>query len=127
MATTGFGLLALLVLRVTWLLARWIPVRYAERAQTSRQTHVASIVAALPQGAEIIYSCGDESIEIGATPSIGTFADSYDNVLAEIVNGYYKAELIRGPACFMPWKSVEDVEPATLGWVHWHNTQHRHG
>jgi putative transposase len=43
------------------------------------------------------------------------------------VNGYYKAELIRGPARTGPWRSVEDVELATLGWVHWHNTQRLHG
>jgi len=43
------------------------------------------------------------------------------------VNGYYKAELIRGPARTSPWKTVEDVELATLGWVHWHNTIRLHG
>ena len=42
--------------------------------------------------------------------------------LAETASGYYKAEVIRGPARSMPWKTVEDVELATLGWVHWHNT-----
>ncbi len=70
---------------------------------------------------------GERLAEIGATPSIGTVADSYDNALAETVNGYYKAELIRGPARTGPWKSVEDVELATLSWVHWHNTQRLHG
>ena len=35
----------------------------------------------------------------------------------ETVNGYYKAELIYGPARSGPWKTVEDVELATLGWV----------
>jgi len=65
--------------------------------------------------------------EIGATPSIGSVGDSYDNALAETVNGYYKAELIRGPARQGPWKTVEEVELATLGWVHWHNTQRLHG
>ncbi|HEX5086419.1 MAG TPA: integrase core domain-containing protein, partial [Nocardioides sp.] len=71
---------------------------------------------------------GERLEEIGATPSIGTVGDSYDNALAETVNGYYKAELIRGPARDgQPWKSVEDVELATLGWVHWHNTQRLHG
>ncbi len=60
-------------------------------------------------------------------PSIGTVGDSYDNALAETVNGYYKAELIRGPARSDPWKTVEDVELATLGWVHWHNTSRLHG
>jgi hypothetical protein len=43
------------------------------------------------------------------------------------VNGYYKAELIRGPARNGPWKTIEEVELATLGWVHWHNTQRLHG
>jgi len=43
------------------------------------------------------------------------------------VNGYYKAELIRGPARTGPWRTVEDVELATLGWVHWHNNARLHG
>ena len=43
------------------------------------------------------------------------------------MNGYYKAELVRGPARSGPWKRVEDLELATLGWVHWHNTQRLHG
>jgi hypothetical protein len=42
------------------------------------------------------------------------------------VNGLYKTELIRGPG-HRPWKTVEDVELATLGWVHWHNTERLHG
>jgi hypothetical protein len=44
-----------------------------------------------------------------------------------MVNGYYKAELIYGPARTGPWKTAEDVEPATLGWVYWHNTTRLHG
>lgn len=60
-------------------------------------------------------------------PSIGTVGDSFDNALAETVNGYYKAKLIRGPARTAPWKNVEEVELATLGWVHWHNTARLHG
>ena len=43
------------------------------------------------------------------------------------MNGCYKAELVRGPARSGPWKRVEDLELATLGWVHWHNTQRLHG
>jgi putative transposase len=70
---------------------------------------------------------GERLAEIGATPSIGTVGDSFDNALAETVNGYYKAELIRGPARTGPWKTIEEVELATLGWVHWHNTQRLHG
>jgi putative transposase len=70
---------------------------------------------------------GERLAEIGAVPSIGTVGDSYDNALAETVNGYYKAELIRGPARTGPWKTIEEVELATLSWVHWHNTQRLHG
>jgi putative transposase len=58
---------------------------------------------------------GERLAEIGATPSIGTVGDSYDNALAEIVNGYYKAELVRGPATLGPWKTIDDLELATLG------------
>jgi len=70
---------------------------------------------------------GERLTEIGAVPSIGSVGNSYDNALAETVNGDYKAELIRGPARTGPWKTVEEVELATLGWVHWHNTQLLHG
>ena len=71
---------------------------------------------------------GERLAEIGAVPSIGTVGDSFDNALAETVNGYYKTELVRGPAqAGRPWKSVDDLELATLGWVHWHNTARLHG
>ncbi len=43
------------------------------------------------------------------------------------MNGYYKSELIRDPASPGPWRTVEDVEPATLGWVHWHSNSRLHG
>lgn len=70
---------------------------------------------------------GERLAEIGVTPSIGTVGDSHDHALAETVNGYYKAELVRGPARSGPRKTVEDLELATLGRVHWHNTQRLHG
>jgi putative transposase len=70
---------------------------------------------------------GEPLTEIGATPSIGTVGDSYDNALAETVNGHYKTELVRGHARPGPWKTVEDLELATLSWVHWHNTQRLRG
>jgi putative transposase len=70
---------------------------------------------------------GERLAEIGAVPSIGSVGDSFDNALAETVNGCCKAELIRGPARQGSWKTVEDVELATLGWVHWHTTARLHG
>jgi len=69
---------------------------------------------------------GERLAEIKAVPSIGSVGDSYDNALAEAVNALYKTELIRGPA-HGPWRTVEDVELATLGWVHWHNNDRLHG
>lgn len=47
------------------------------------------------------------------------------NALAESVNSAYKCELIRGPDQG-PWRTVEDVELATLSWVHWYNTERLH-
>jgi putative transposase len=70
---------------------------------------------------------GERLAEIGAVPSVGSVGDSFDNTLAETVNGYYKSELIYGPARTGAWKTVEDVELATLSWVHWHHTARLHG
>ena len=56
--------------------------------------------------------------EAGVEPSVGSKGDSYDNALAETINGLYKAELIHRRA---PWKTRESVELATLEWVAWFN------
>ena len=58
--------------------------------------------------------------EAGLVPSVGSVGDSYDNALAETINGLYKAEVIhrRGP-----WRSLETVEYATLEWVDWFNNR----
>ena len=56
--------------------------------------------------------------EVGIVPSVGSRGDSYDNALAETINGLYKAELIHRRA---PWKTREAVELATLEWVSWFN------
>ena len=63
--------------------------------------------------------------EIGARPSIGTVADSYDNALAETTNGLYKAECVYGPDAD-GWAGVDELELATLAWVHWFNHQRLH-
>jgi putative transposase len=69
---------------------------------------------------------GERLAEIGALPSTGSVGDSFDNALAETVDGYYKSELIYGPARSRPLKTVEDVELAALSWMHWHNTNRLH-
>jgi putative transposase len=63
--------------------------------------------------------------EIGARPSIGTVADSYDNSLAETTNGLYKAECVYGPDTH-GWDDVDELELATLSWVHWFNHDRLH-
>lgn len=99
-----------------------------EMARWSRGTQLPGLRCHSDAGSQFTsIRYGERLAEIGAVPSIGTVGDSYDNALAETVNGYYKAELIRGPARSGPWRSVEDVELATLGWVHWHNTSRLHG
>lgn len=62
--------------------------------------------------------------EAGATASVGSKGDSYDNALAETIIGLYKAELIRHRG---PWHSVPEVEAATAGWVGWFNTRRLFG
>jgi len=61
--------------------------------------------------------------DLGITASVGSIGDSYDNALAESVNAAYKTELIRARK---PWRTVEEVELATLEWVHWFNTARLH-
>ena len=63
--------------------------------------------------------------EIGGRPSIGTVADSYDNALAETTNGLYKTECVYGPDTH-GWDDVDELELATLSWVHWFNEQRLH-
>lgn len=62
--------------------------------------------------------------EADAVSSVGSRGDSYDNALAESVNGLYKAELIARHAG--PWRSADEVELATAGWVDWWNTTRLH-
>ncbi|WP_460771421.1 IS3 family transposase [Mariniluteicoccus flavus] len=66
----------------------------------------------------------DRIVELGAVPSTGTVGDSFDCAMAEAVNNLYKTELIRQRG---PWRTVEQVELATLEWVWWWNNQRLHG
>ena len=66
----------------------------------------------------IAYS--ERLAEAGIEASVGSVGDAYDNALAETVNGLYKAELIHRLG---PWKNRDNVEAATLDWVHWFNNR----
>lgn len=58
--------------------------------------------------------------EAGFNASVGTVGDSYDNALAETINGLYKTEVIHKDG---PWRGLDDVERATLTWVDWFNNR----
>ena len=62
-------------------------------------------------------------LEAGIEPSVGSVGDSYDNALAETINGLFKTEVIRRRG---PWRNLEAVEFATLEWVDWFNNRRLH-
>jgi len=64
----------------------------------------------------------DRLAEAGIEASVGSVGDSYDNALAETINGLFKTEVIRHPKRG-PWKTLDDVEYATLEWVDWFNNR----
>lgn len=66
---------------------------------------------------------GERLVEAGATASVGSVADSYDNAMAEALNGSFKAELIEHQG---PWRDADQVERAIVQWVGWYNTERLH-
>ena len=84
-----------------------------------RPVHRGGLVHHSDRGSQYVSIKYTERLaEAGVEPSVGSVGDSYDNALAETINGLYKAEVIhrRGP-----WRSFEAVEFATLEWVDWFN------
>ncbi|MFE7810466.1 integrase core domain-containing protein [Streptomyces sp. NPDC057433] len=61
--------------------------------------------------------------DVGASASVGSVADSYDNTMAEAPNGTFKAELIEMQG---PWRDFEQVERAIFQWVTWYNEERLH-
>lgn len=97
-----------------------------EMARFTRGTRLEGLVTHSDAGSQFTsVRYGERLAELGAVPSVGSVGDSYDNALAETINGLYKTELIYGPDQG-PWKTIEEVELATLSWVHWYNTQRLH-
>jgi putative transposase len=95
-----------------------------EMARWSRGTRLEGLVCHSDAGSQFTsIRYGERLAELGALPSIGSIGDSYDNALAETVNGLYKTEVIRRQG---PWRHVDEVELATLAWVHWWNNTRLH-
>ena len=90
-----------------------------EQALYDRQPDRDSLIHHSDRGSQYVSIRYTERLaEAGIEPSVGSRGDSYDNALAETINGLYKAELIHRRA---PWKTRDAVELATLNWVHWFN------
>ena len=86
-----------------------------------RPVHCGGLIHHSDRGSQYVSIKYTERLaEAGIEPSVGSVGDSYDNALAETINGLYKAEVIhrRGP-----WRSFEAVEYATLEWVDWFNNR----
>lgn len=90
-----------------------------EQALHARQPAKGDLIHHSDRGSQYVsIRYTERLIEAGIEPSVGSVGDSYDNALAETVNGLYKAEVIHRRKS---WKSVEEVELATLAWVDWFN------
>ncbi len=102
-----------------------LPLRTLDMAAWDAAGDLAGLVHHADHGSNYLATVyTDRVIELGAKPSTGLVGDSYDNALAEAINGLYKTELIRQQG---PWRTVEQVEFATLEYVWWWNNKRLHG
>lgn len=91
---------------------------------TAKRQEDAQLVHHSDRGSQYVaIAYTDKLADHGIRPSVGTVGDSYDNALAESVNGLYKTELIYSQPA---WASLTEVEFATMNWVHWWNTARLH-
>ena len=97
----------------------FVPDALEQALHDRRPLHRGGLVHHSDRGSQYVSIRYSERLaEAGIEPSVGSVGDSYDNALAETINGLFKAEVIhrRGP-----WRSFEAVEFATLEWVDWFN------
>lgn len=91
-----------------------------EQALYARQPERNALIHHSDRGSQYVSLRYSERLaEVGVAPSVGSKGDSYDNALAETINGLYKAEVSHRHR----WRSLEEVELATLNWVSWFNHQ----
>ena len=90
-----------------------------EQALNDREVTTDSLIHHSDRGSQYVsVAYTDRLNDAGVKPSVGTVGDSYDNALAETINGLYKTELVYNLG---PWRSTQALELATLNWVHWYN------
>jgi putative transposase len=112
---------------VGWAVSRSLSAEVAldalEQAIWMRHGDVRGVVHHSDRGVQYLsIRYTDRLEEAGAAASVGSKGDSYDNALAETVNGLYKAELIT----LKTWRDVTEVELATASWVAWWNEERLH-
>ena len=90
-----------------------------EQALHARQPDKATLTHHGDRGSQYLSMRYSERLaEAGVAASVGSVGDAYDNALAETINGLYKTEVIKRMG---PWRSRQQLELATLRWVHWFN------
>ena len=100
-----------------------LPLEALEQAIMNAKERLSGLIHHSDHGSQYTSITYNEKLaDYGIKPSTGTVGDSYDNALAETVNGLYKAELIYSH----PWASLTEVEFATMNWVHWWNNERLH-
>ena len=100
-----------------------LPLEALEQAIMNAKERLSGLIHHSDHGSQytsITYN--DKLAHWGIKPSTGSVGDSYDNALAEAVNGLYKSELIYSQS----WASLTEVEFATMNWVHWWNNHRLH-
>ena len=70
------------------------------------------------------FRYSDRLAEAGIAASIGSVADSFDNAMAEALNGTFKAELVK---LHGPWRTRQQLEIAVIEWIDWYNASRLHG
>lgn len=101
-----------------------LPLDALEMALHQRQIHKGQTIHHSDHGSQYLsirYTATLAAADVNC--SAGTVGDSYDNALAETVNGLYKTELIRRHG---PWRNLEHLELATLEWIDWYNNRRLH-
>ncbi|MCE8430613.1 IS3 family transposase [Rhodovulum sulfidophilum] len=86
-----------------------------------RPAQKADLIHHSDRGGRYVSICyTDRLAEAGIEPSVGSVGDSHDNALAETINGLDKTERVHRQG---PWRNMQDLEVATLGWVDWFNNR----
>jgi putative transposase len=101
-----------------------LPLDALEMALWQREVHSGQLVHHSDRGSQYLSIRYTERLaDAGAAVSVGSKGDSYDNALAETVIGLYKAELVERHG---PWRSLDDLELATLEYIDWYNHRRLH-